>query len=215
MKTRILLIAVLAIVLASFIMAALAYPQLPARGVTHWNAQGQPDGYSSRFAAAFILPIMLVVVVGLLLLLPRIDPRRFNAAGFRQSYYGFIVVLAAFLVYLQALTMLYNFGVRFNMLQAMIPGLALLEFGAAYLMLHARPNWFIGVRTPWTLSSDQVWRETNVVAARGFAISGIIALFGLALPSLAFLLVIVPILFVAFYSIVYSYAAYRRIHKAG
>ncbi len=215
MKLRTLLIAILAVVLISFIIGAAAYAQLPAQAVTHWNAQGQADGYSSRLSAAFLMPVMLVVIIGLLLLLPRSDPRRFNAAGFRQSYYLFILLLTLFMVYLQALTILYNLGVRFDMVQAMIPGFALLDFATAYLLRRAKPNWFIGIRTPWTLSSDQVWQETHRVGSWGFAAAGGFSLFGLIFPSLAFLFVLVPLLAVALLTIVYSYIVYRRIQKSG
>ncbi len=215
MKQRTLLIAILVVVLVSILVAAVSYPQLPARGVTHWNAQGQPDGYSSRFGAAFIMPIMLVATLALVLFLPRIDPRRFNAAGFRQSYYLFTLGFAVFMLYLQVLMTLYNLGIHVDMLRAMIPGIALLDFVSAYLMRRAQPNWFIGIRTPWTLSSDQVWAETHAAAYRGFLIAGALALFGLVFPSLTLVLVVVPILLVSIYAIIYSYIAYQRIHKAG
>jgi uncharacterized membrane protein len=211
MKTRTWLIAVLAMLAISFLIGIVSYSQLPAQAVTHWNAQGQPDGYSSRFSAAFLMPILLVFVVGLMLLLPRIDPMRFNAAGFREPYYFFVVLIVAFMLYLQALTILYNFGVHFDMVQAMIPGYVLLDFATAYLLRRAKPNWFIGIRTPWTLSNEQVWTETHRVGSLGFAIAGALSLFGLVFPSQAFLFIIVPLLIVAVYTVAYSYFSYRRI----
>ncbi len=215
MKPRTLLIAILAVVLVSFLVGAAAYSQLPSRAVTHWNAQGQPDGYSSRFSAAFVLPILLAFVVGLLLFLPRIDPRRFNAAGFRLSYYFFILLVVGFMLYLQALTILYNLGIHFDLLTAMIPGFAILDFATAYVLRRAKPNWFIGIRTPWTLSNDQVWQETHRVGSWGFVAAGALSLFGLIFPREAFLFIIVPLLAVSIFALAYSYFAYRRIQKTG
>ena len=211
MKTRTFIIATFILIIVSLLVGVASYSRLPAQAVTHWNAQGQPDGYSSRFSAAFLMPIMLVVVVGLMLLLPRIDPMRFNAAGFRESYYFIVLLVVVFLVYLQALTILYNFGVHFDMLLAMTPAMALLDFALAYLLRRTKPNWFIGIRTPWTLSNAQVWEETHKVGSIGFVVAGVLTLFGLLFPQQAFFFIIAPLLTVAVYTIVYSYFSYRRI----
>jgi hypothetical protein len=80
---------------------------------------------------------------------------------------------------------------------------------------NAKRNWFIGIRTPWTLSSDSVWDKTHKLGGKLFKVSGIIALFGVIFPLFAFYLVIVPVISVAFYTMLFSYLEFRKEESLG
>jgi uncharacterized membrane protein len=200
----------LLIVLALFAVSAAFYPQMPERVASHWNAKGQVDGYMSRFWGLFFLPILSTGLVALLLLVPRIDPLKANIAAFRGYYDGFIVLMLGFMLYIHILTILWNKELRFNMVQAMAPAMGALFFWAGVMIKHAQRNWFIGIRTPWTLSSDTVWNRTHAIGGRLFQIAGLLCLLAIPFPSLAIWLILVPVMSVGVYTVVYSYWAYQQ-----
>ena len=91
------------------------------------------------------------------------------------------------------------------MRQLMMPALGILFYYCGVLIENAKRNWFIGIRTPWTLSSDSVWEKTHKIGGKLFKIAGIIALFGIFFPNYTFLFVLIPVVSVAIYTAAYSY----------
>ncbi len=94
--------------------------------------------------------------------------------------------------------------------QFLIPALGILFYYAGILVENAKRNWFIGIRTPWTLSSEKVWDKTHKIGGKLFKIAGIIALLGILFQKYALFFVLVPIISVAIYTIVYSYFEYQK-----
>jgi len=94
--------------------------------------------------------------------------------------------------------------------QALSPAFAILLYYSGTLTEKAKQNWFVGIRTPWTLSSEKVWQKTHKIGGKLFKICGIIALLGFFFPDLAFLFILVPLLSVCVYTIVYSYFEYKK-----
>jgi len=205
---------VLGIVLASFLVGIYIYPSLPERIVSHWNAAGQPDGYMDRFWGAYLMPFISAGLFLLFLAIPRIDPKRANIEKFRPYFDRFIILLFGFLLYIYLLTLLWNLGWRFDFVQLLVPPLAAIFYYSGVLIENAKQNWFIGIRTPWTLSSENVWDSTHKLGGKLFKISGIIALLGVVLKEYAFLFILLPVLSAGFYSIVYSYLEYQKETRA-
>ncbi|MEE6209603.1 DUF1648 domain-containing protein [Salarchaeum sp. III] len=200
----------LAFVLAGFAASALAYSDLPARMATHWNASGDVDGTMSRLAGAFFLPALTVFVVGLMLAAPRIDPRKEGYEAFRGVYEWFVAGTAGFLAYVHVLVLAWNLDYAIPVGQALAPALACLLYACGVLLERAEPNWFVGIRTPWTLSDDEVWRETHERGALAFKLAAVLALGGLVLPDYFRVFVVAPTLLAAAYTVTYSFLAYRR-----
>lgn len=198
----------LGIIIFSFILALFLYPQMPARMAGHWNLKGEVDGYMPRFWGLFLMPILSVVLYLLFIFLPTIDPMKANIAKFRKHFDGFILLLISFLFYLYLLTIFWNLGYRFSLIQFLVPAFSILFFYVGVLLENAKRNWFIGIRTPWTMSSDKVWNKTHQLGAKLFKISGLIALLGIIIPSLAFWLVLVPVITFSLFLVVYSYLVY-------
>jgi uncharacterized membrane protein len=96
----------------------------------------------------------------------------------------------------------------------MTPAMAVLFYYCGVLVENAEKNWFIGIRTPWTLSSDSVWKKTHKLGGKLFKINGVIALLGMLFGQWAFFFVIVPAIFVSFYTILYSYLEYQKEKKS-
>lgn len=198
------------IIIISFIIAFYYYPKLPDTLASHWNAQGEVDGYMSKFWALFLMPIMSVGLFLMFIIIPKIDPLKKNIEKFRKYFDVFMVLIVLFMFYVFILTVVWNAGKSFNMGQAMTPAMGLLFYYVGVLIGHAKRNWFVGIRTPWTLSSEKVWEKTHKLGSKLFKIAGIIAFLGIFFPSFAIWIVLVPVLFVAFYTLAYSYIIYQK-----
>ena len=210
MKTKTAVILAGIIIGLLFAAGIILYPSLPARMDSHWDAQGAVNGTMPRFWGAFLMPIIALLLVALLFAIPYIDPRRRNIERFRGIYDSFVVVMVLFLAYLHGLTLAWNLGLRFSFLPWFLPAMALLFWYLGHLVGEAQPNWFIGIRTPWTLSSDDVWRKTHALGAKLFKLTAIVTLVGVLVPALAFLFLLVPVLATALFLVVYSYVLYRK-----
>jgi uncharacterized membrane protein len=203
------------IILAVLLIAAVgisvfAYPRMPERVVSHWNAQGQPDDTIGRFWGVALFPVVMLIATLLMLVIPLIDPLRSNIEKFRPTYHLFIVIFNVYFLYIHILTVIWNLGVHYELNLALIPAMAVLFFLIGLLLGRAKRNWFIGIRTPWTMSSDFVWERTHQRGALLFKIAAVIILFGLLLPNMLLFIMLVPILLIIIYLVVYSYVLYRQ-----
>ncbi len=201
---------VLLIILISFTVGLYFYPQMPDELASHWNAEGEVDGYMSKFWGLFLIPFISLGIFFLFLLIPKIDPLKANIEKFKSYFGGFMFIFFLFLFYLYLLTISWNLGIRFNMIQLLSPAFGILFFYCGILIENAKRNWSIGLRTPWTLSSEEVWNKTHQSGGKLFKIAGIIALGGLILPDLALFLILFPVLLFTFYITVYSYFEYKK-----
>lgn len=202
------------ILTVSVLVTIYLYPRLPSELAVHWSG-GQPDGYMSRFWGAALLPLIIVGVVGLFAVLPRIDPLRENIQEFKEYYGRFFVLLAGFLAYLQFVVLAFNLGLVANVTAWLAPALGVLLYFVGMVLQRSERNWFLGVRTPWTLSSDRVWRKTNELVGKLLKASAFFAAAGMFFPRYMTYLVAVPLASAAFYAFVYSYLVYRRENQCG
>jgi uncharacterized membrane protein len=198
------------ILLLAFCIAILAYPSMPDPMASHWGFSGEADGYLPKTWGLFLVPVISAGLALLLLLIPRIDPLKENVERFRATYDHFIIVFLLFLQYLELLVIVWNLGVRFNIAQVLSPAFGVLFYSIGILTGSAKRNWFIGIRTPWTLSSDRVWDRTHALGGRLFKIAGILAFLGAILPGIVWLLILGPVLFISVYLVVFSYREYQK-----
>ncbi|MFC7176275.1 SdpI family protein [Halosegnis marinus] len=203
------------LVAASAVVGLVAAPDLPARMATHWNAAGVPDGTMPRTVALVFLPAIAAGLLGLFALLPRIDPLGGNVAAFRPAYDGFVVALSAFLAALHVGIVAFNLGYVFDFTLFVLAAVAGLFYCVGLLLEHVERNWFVGVRTPWTLSDERVWDRTHALAARLFKLSALVAVVGLAFGDYAIYFLLVPALGTAVVTVAYSYVLYARLPDAG
>ena len=212
MNTRLTTIIVLVLILAATIAGVSLWNRLPDHMASHWNINDQVDGYMSKFWGVFLMPLITLGMFLLFLVIPNIDPLKANIAQFRDAFNLFIVLIVGFMVYLYTLTLLWNLGYKnFGLGKAMMPALGVLLIFVGYMLRKAKRNFFIGIRTPWTLSSDRVWDETHRIGAILFTISGMLALLGSFFGGMtAFVMLMVPILGSAIFLVIYSYILYRR-----
>ena len=216
MSTRTTTIVVLIMISAATLAGLLLWNQLPDQMASHWNVDDQVDGYMSKFWGVFLLPLITLAMLALFLVMPAIDPLKANIAKFREVFNLFIVLIVAFMVYVYGLTLAWSLGYTgFKMSGAMLPAIGLLFIFAGFMMRQAKRNFFIGIRTPWTLSSDTVWHKTHQLGAVLFMISGVLAFIGGIFGGMtAFWLMFIPIIGSTIFLLVYSYVLYQREAKA-
>lgn len=200
-------------VLASILLAGWFYPQLPEVVASHWNADGQVDGYMGKGIATFLMPGMMLFLAILFFIIPRIDPLGKNIEKFRDAYEEMVIVILAFLFFIFLQMMLWNIGIQISMALTVPFAIGLLFIYMGFLLEKAKRNWFVGIRTPWTMSSDRVWDKTHKIGGRLFKMLGILSLLAILLGGLAFYVVIGGALIVTAYLVWYSYVEYGKEKK--
>lgn len=206
-KTKAALFSIVAI---AFVLGLAFWPMMPEKMASHWNAAGEVDGYLSRFWGLFLIPMILAVLIALFLLFPEIDPLRKNFKKFRKYYDGFIISFSVFMLFIYLHSALWNIGIKLPA-NIMVPAIAgILFFYLGSIMGHLKRNWIIGIRTPWTLFSDKVWKKTHKIGGELFKAAGIVALAGMFFREHAIYFVIIPVLAIVAFGFVYSYLQYKR-----
>lgn len=199
------------ILAAMFAAAAIAWPHAPDRIPVHWNINGQVDRYGGRFEGLLLMPLFALGLYVLMLVLPRIDPGRANYARFRGAYNAIRIVLVAlfgvfdFVLQRSALTGPVNIG-----------RIAPLAMGILFVFLGGvlgkiRPNWFVGIRTPWTLSSKLAWVRTHRVGGWLFMLVGLATIVASFFsPRVSFWVLMVGLVASTIGLVVYSYLLWRQ-----
>lgn len=122
-------------------------------------------------------------------------------------------MIVGFLFYIYILTILAAIGYKFNMVQAMSLSFAVLFYYMGIVLKKTKSNFFVGIRTPWTLSDEKVWEKTHDLGGKLFIVSGIIAFFGVLFKEVAIFLMIIPTIVASIFIYIYSYLEYAKIHK--
>ncbi len=211
MTTKTTFIIALVMIALALLAGAILWNQLPDQMASHWNTYDQVDGYISKFWGVFLMPLITLGMLVLFLVLPGIDPLKANIAQFRESFNLFIVLIVAFMLYIHGLTLAWSLGYQdFKMSAAMLPFMGVLFIAIGFMLRKAKRNFFIGIRTPWTLSSDSVWDKTHQLGSILFMASGVFAIIGGVFGgTTAFWLMFVPLIGSSLFLVIYSYVLYR------
>lgn len=158
--------------------ACWVWRQLPAdaRIPTHWNAAGKVDGYGGR-NSLFFLPAVILGISIMFLFIPRIDPRRTNLLRSYQAYSAIWLSSVLFLAGLHIFVLRAALGSTGDLRQYLLIGAGFCLIVMGNYLGKVRSNFFVGVRTPWTLSSELSWNKTHRLT--GWAL----VLFGFALAA--------------------------------
>jgi uncharacterized membrane protein len=208
-------ITVVLVLILTAVITLAAYPVMPDSVASHWNAAGDVNGTLPKFWGLALLPVLMACFCALLVILPRIDPLRENYRKFQGYYDGFILVFAAFFFLIQLEIILWGLGIRISPNLTMPVMIGILFIYTGFLLEHAEPNWFVGIRTPWTLSSHSVWKKTHAMGATLFKLAGLVSMIGILAGTYAWLFILVPVITVAIATVVYSYLEFRREQTAG
>lgn len=200
-----------ALIAASGAIAGWLWPLLPERVPTHWNVLGQVDGWTPRAGAVWGgLGLLVTLWLGLLAV-PAIDPRRHHYAAFAGTYRLIRAAIVAFLAGLYVFVLLHGAGLAADPVLYARLGVPLLLIVIGNSLGRVRPNFFVGIRTPWTLADEGVWRRTHRFGARTMVAAGLVGLPAAALPGPAgFAAMIGALLLGSLAPVAYSYWDFAR-----
>lgn len=204
---------ILYLILLMIVLSIMVYPVLPPLIATHWGVTGKADGYSGKMFGLFFTPVLSILLFGFLAWLPKIDPKKKNIDLFKSSYEQFLVLFFLFFFYIHLLTILWNLGFKISFNQAFAPALSVLFYGMGTLIEKAKMNYFIGIRTPWTLANEEVWNETHKKSGIAFKVTAIISFFGFFFPNYYIWILLSSVLIASTYSIVLSYFIFKRVSE--
>ncbi len=206
------------IALIAIIVAVIAYPYLPDPLPTHWGLSGAPNGWTPKPFGAFIMPGMIVLFAILFPVLEYIDPKRAQYDLFRKPWLAIQISLSAFLLYMEGLTFYAALAPTHNDIvgPGVTAGIGILFIILGNLMGKIRQNWFVGLRTPWTLDDPEIWQKSQRLTGWMFVLGGIaILIMSLTAGSgTALFIIFVPVILgITIVPIVYSYVLSARKRK--
>ena len=161
------------LLVAMFVLAGVTWSMAPDEIPVHWGIGGDPDRYGSRFEGLLLTPLIALGIYGLMLVLPRIDPRRAHYERFSDVYALLRTAIVALMAGIHLIMVLWarDVPVDTGLATPLIIGLLLIVIGNYLGKL--RSTWFVGIRTPWTLSSEESWNKTHRLGGKLFVAVGL------------------------------------------
>jgi uncharacterized membrane protein len=206
-------IALIAIALGATL---LAWPHLPARVPLHWNVHGEVDAYGPRGVLLAIGPGTMLAELLIFAALPALSPRRFALESFTRTYLRMMAAAVAFGGYLTAVLLYAALTGHLDVTGALLGGVSVLLVVLGNVMGKVRRNFFIGIRTPWTLASERVWFATHRLAAKSMVAAGILSIGAAAAGGLAGIAAwIALVLAGVMVPVVYSFVHYKALERNG
>ena len=206
------------VILAVLFGTAVAYPSLPNIVPMHWDAHGTVNGWEPKWSLFLFGPGTMLVIVLMFAALPWLSPKKFEVDSFRATFLYIMIVIVAMMAYCHILLLLSALGslasVGLDMTRAITGGVCLLIALLGNVMGKVRGNFFVGVRTPWTIANERVWNATHRFAAKTFFAGGLIGLLAVLLRA-PFWLPIAAILVAALVPAIYSLVFYKQLERAG
>ncbi|HKF44698.1 MAG TPA: SdpI family protein [Thermoanaerobaculia bacterium] len=200
----------LILVVAAFLVSAVLYSRLPERVPTHWNARGEVNGYMTKPIGAFFGPALMAFVFLVFLALPAISPKGFRFESFRAVWGVLQAAILGVLFFMNTLVLLAAMGKPVDMPRGAAAAVGVLLVVLGNFLGKVTRNFFVGIRTPWTLASEEVWFKTHRLGGKLFVFAGL-ATFALGLAGAGGIVIGIVIAAAALISAGASYVFYRRI----
>jgi uncharacterized membrane protein len=202
------------VVVAVFAGVLVAYPHLPDTVPLHWDAHGQVNGWGPKWSLFLWGPGTMAGIVLMFSALPWLSPKKFEVDSFRATYLYIMMAVVAMLAYLNLLALGASLGMALDMSRAVMGGVGLLVALMGNVLGKVRRNFFIGVRTPWTIANEQVWNATHRFAAKTFFAGGLATL-AFAILRAPYWLSIAAVLTGVLAPVVYSLVFYKQLEHRG
>lgn len=198
------------LILAAVAASIVAYPKLPESMPTHWSASGEVNGWTNRLWGAWMLPLIMAAVWLVMRAIPHIDPRRANYEKFAGMYEALIVLILAFMLVMHVIVLAAATGTPVKMDRIVMPLVGVFIAAIGFLVPRAHPNWFVGIRTPWTLTSDLAWERTHKIGGPLImAFGALMVVTGLFAPMPAIWILVVAACALVLFLFVYSYRVWK------
>jgi len=203
---------IIILILMSIIATAFIYSSLPEKIPSHWNIRGEIDSYNNKSFVWFtsLLPLGIYL---LMIYIPEIDPRRESYKKHKKAYKILMNILVLFFIVIHWITIFSALGHQISVARIIPIGVGILFIVIGNYMGQIRPNYTFGIKIPWTLADETVWRKTHRVGSFAFILSGLIFIIaGIINKSYSFVLAMSSIFITLIYTFVYSYLEYKKIH---
>lgn len=201
----------LLLIVAAVAVSIFYYPKLPEQMATHWDASGQPNGFSSRFLGAWLLPLIMAVVWLILRAVPHIDPRRTNYEKFSGMYDALVILILGFMLVMHVVVLMAATGAPIKMERVAMPIVGAFIAIMGLLIPKAHPNWFVGIRTPWTLTSDLSWERTHKIGGPLFVMLGLLMVVTtFIMPEVAIWVLVAAVVGIVIFLFAYSYQVWKE-----
>lgn len=205
-------IAPIIFIIIAFVLGIYFYQNFPEQVPTHWNAKGEINGYSGKGLAAFLMPVMMTFSYLLLLFLPSIDPKKDRYKDFTKTYHTIKAVTIGSFLFIHFYLGLAGFNdIKIDKIMPSMIGILFMVIGN--YMPKIKQNWFMGIRTPWTLSNETVWQKTHILGGKIFMLSGFIIFVSSFINSgpYVFQVLIGAAVVASLIPLIYSYLIYKKI----
>ena len=210
MKTNMLSIL---LIVGTALVWAFFYSQLPAQIPMQWGVNGEVNWTAPKLYGMFMNMGMLVVLYLVLRYSPKLDPKKQNYKRFSKSYGKIAFIILLTMVFVNFFTVLTSAGYDLPINRIIPVLIGLLFIGTGNYMQQVKPNYFIGIRTPWTLKNDDVWRKTHRFGSKTFILAGVLFTASVFLSAEAAAYYILPaVLLLLLLPVAYSYLSYRKIN---
>jgi uncharacterized membrane protein len=202
------------VILATVIGIAVAYPKLPDQVPMHWNAHGQVNGWGPKWSLFLYGPAMMTGIALLFAALPWLSPKKFEVDSFRSTCLFIMIVIVGMMAYVHILIVINGLGAPFDMSRAVEGCICLMITLLGNVLGKVRRNFFMGIRTPWTLANERVWNATHRLAAKTFFAGGLVGLIAVIFRA-PFWLPIGLLLIAALVPAIYSLVFYKQLERQG
>ncbi len=200
----------LTLIALSFIAGWYFHPKLPDMVPMHWNFAGEVDDYGPKLMVTLGFPAIALAMYIMMLVLPFIDPKRKNYNLFEGSYFLIRTIILFFFIFMFGVIVTAGLGYNLDVSKVVVFAVGLLFIVLGNYMGRVRQNFFVGIKTPWTLSNNEVWTKTHRAAAKVWVLGGLLMMASIFINSI---LTFIVILAAAFFPIVYSYILYVKLDK--
>lgn len=194
----------------SVVVPAVFYDRIPDPVPTRFDGHGRASDFTPKPLGAFIGPIIIGFLAVLFMIFPRISPRGYLIDRFRRPYEIVASTVIGFVFFLSMVALSMAMGARLRADRVILIAIGVLLLVLGNFMGKMTRNFFIGIRTPWTLASEEVWYRTHRVGGWLF-VMGALVLFAGAFLGAGPVLMLVVVIAIAVGLTVYSYVIYRRI----
>jgi uncharacterized membrane protein len=206
------------VILAVLAGTIVAYPLLPSVVPIHWDAHGHVNGWGPKWWLFLTGPGSMLFIVLMFSALPWLSPKKFEVDAFRATYLYIMIMIVAMMAYCNLLILMAALGslggIVLDVSRSVEGGVCLLIALLGNVLGKVRQNFFVGIRTPWTIANERVWNATHRFAAKTFFVGGLLGLLAVILRA-PFWVPITVILIAVLGPALYSLVFYKQLERRG
>jgi len=201
---------IIGIIIVSFVLAIYFFPQMPENSASHWGSDGNADGFTSGIKATFTLPFIILGLGVFLFVIPLISSKNKNLLNFRKEYDSFVILFLVFFLYIYILTIYFNIFKPFDMSKMLFPALGAIFIYLGFRLEKIPRNNIMGIRTPWSVISNENWKETHKLGAVLFKLFGILFVITIFYTELSIYFIIGYTILMILILFIYSFILYKK-----